>query len=98
MGQSLVTPHHAHTQVRLVQPWEMPKLGRGGTAASRIAMTHSLCHIEGVAVDLAWDAIARFAPSGAVPRAFCDDFVTVAEDEARHFSLLEVCGLTDVWA
>lgn len=76
-------------KLRLVQPWEMPKLGRGGTAASRIAMTHSLCHIEGVAVDLAWDVIARFVPSGAVPRDFCDDFVTVAEDEARHFSLLE---------
>lgn len=77
-------------QVKLVQPWEVPKLGKGGTPASRIAITHSLCHIEGVAVDLAWDAIARFVPSGAVPRAFCDDFVAVAEDEARHFTLLEV--------
>ena len=45
-------------------------------------------HIEGVAVDLAWDAIARFG--AGQPRAFSNDFVTVAEDEARHFSLLEV--------
>lgn len=77
-------------QVKLVQPWEVPKIGRGGTPASRIAMTHSLCHIEGVAVDLAWDNIARFVPQVGVPRAFCDDFVAVAEDEARHFTLLEV--------
>jgi uncharacterized ferritin-like protein (DUF455 family) len=77
-------------QVKLVQPWEVPKLGRGGTLASRIAMTHSLCHIEGVAVDLAWDNIARFVPDAALPRAFCDDFVAVAEDEARHFTLLQV--------
>lgn len=80
-------------QVNLVQPWEVPRLGKGGTPASRIAMTHSLCHIESMAVDLAWDVIARFVPSGAVPRDFCDDFVTVAEDEARHFFLLEVCSL-----
>ena len=79
-----------NAQVKLVQPWEVPKIGRGGTPASRIAMTHSLCHIEGVAVDLAWDNIARFVPHVALPRAFCDDFVAVAEDEARHFTLLEV--------
>jgi uncharacterized ferritin-like protein (DUF455 family) len=77
------------SKVKLVQPWEVPKIGRGGTPASRIAMTHSLCHIEGVAVDLAWDNIARFVPQVALPRAFCDDFVAVAEDEARHFTLLE---------
>lgn len=50
-------------------------------------MLHSLVHIEGVAVDLAWDAIARYG--ACMPREFSDDFVTVAEDEARHFVLLE---------
>ena len=52
---------------------------------------HSLTHIESVAVDLAWDAIARFGIAGRgyqLPRAFFDDFVGVAEDEARHFRLL----------
>lgn len=51
-------------------------------------MLHSLVHIEGVAVDLAWDAVARFGKM--MPRDFSDDFVTVAEDEARHFAILEV--------
>ncbi len=81
-------------QVRLVQPWDVPKLGRGGTPASRISMLHSLVHIEGSAVDLAWDVIARFGPGNGLPRAFWDDFVAVAQDEARHFTVLEVGQLS----
>ena len=54
------------------------------------AIVHSLTHIESWAVDLSWDIIARFggASSYALPWQFFDDFVAVAEDEARHFSLL----------
>lgn len=58
--------------------------------ASRQALLHSLVHIENWAVDLAWDIIARFGPSMdyKLPPAFFEDFVRVAEDEARHYSLL----------
>lgn len=37
------------------------------------------------------DIIARFGqdPSYRLPPAFYDDFITVAEDECRHFLLLE---------
>jgi hypothetical protein len=52
---------------------------------------HSLTHIESVAVDLAWDAIARFGNCDMgyqLPKEFFDDFVAVAEDEARHFRIL----------
>jgi uncharacterized ferritin-like protein (DUF455 family) len=54
------------------------------------AIIHSLTHIESCAVDLAWDIIVRFGCNMAyeLPRAFFDDFVLVAEDECRHFSLL----------
>jgi uncharacterized ferritin-like protein (DUF455 family) len=57
----------------------MPKLGRGGTLASRQALLHSLVHIENWAVDLSWDIIARFGsdPSYQLPKAFFDDFVQV---------------------
>ena len=57
----------------------MPKRGKGGSLASRQSMLHSLVHIENVAVDLAWDIIARFGGDGsyALPRQFFDDFVTV---------------------
>ncbi|KXZ42072.1 hypothetical protein GPECTOR_210g415 [Gonium pectorale] len=68
-----------------------PRRGKGGTLASRQALLHSAVHIENWAVDLSWDVLARFglqAIEYELPRAFFDDFVTVAEDECRHFSAL----------
>ena len=38
-------------------------------------------------IDLAWDLIARFAGE-ELPRAFFDDWVEVAAEEAYHFALL----------
>lgn len=66
-------------QVKLVAPGAMPKLGKGGTLASRQALLHSLVHIENWAIDLSWDIIARFGsdPSYDLPRRFYDDFVQV---------------------
>ena len=65
----------------------MPKRRHFGSPAGRIALLHALAHIELNAIDLAWDLIARFGDA-AVPRAFFDDWVTVAAEEAEHFSLL----------
>ena len=48
---------------------------------------HAIAHIELNAIDLAWDIIARFR-SPDLPVAFYDDWVNVANDEARHFSML----------
>ncbi|GFH18550.1 uncharacterized protein HaLaN_15374 [Haematococcus lacustris] len=79
--------------VRLVPPGQVPKLGKGGSLASRQAIVHSLCHIESWAVDLSWDIIARFGAQPELapflPHAFFEDFVSVADDECRHFLLLE---------
>ena len=69
-------------------PRDMPKRGRGGSAQNRIALLHALAHIELNAIDLAWDIVARFAPLG-LPKGFTDDWVQVADDEARHFQMLE---------
>ncbi|CAO3406573.1 ferritin-like domain-containing protein [Azospirillum largimobile] len=69
-------------------PRDMPKRGRGGSAQNRIALLHALAHIELNAIDLAWDIVARFAPLG-LPKGFTDDWVQVADDEARHFRMLE---------
>jgi uncharacterized ferritin-like protein (DUF455 family) len=66
---------------------EMAKRRHLGSLAGRRALLHALAHIELNAVDLAWDLVARFT-SAALPRAFYDDWVTVAAEEARHFSLL----------
>lgn len=68
-------------------PRDMPRrrLSRGRTG--RIALLHALAHIELNALDLAWDMIARFATAD-LGRAFAEDWLAVAEEEARHFALL----------
>lgn len=78
--------------VRIVSPGDMGDRGKGRSLESRIALLHSLAHIENWAIDLSWDIIARFGAdprySGVLPEEFFDDFVTVADDECRHFRLL----------
>ncbi len=71
----------------LLAPRAMPKRRSGGAPASRIALLHALAHIELNAIDLAWDIIARFSGM-ALPRAFYDDWVGVAAEEAKHHALL----------
>jgi uncharacterized ferritin-like protein (DUF455 family) len=72
---------------QLRPPKEMPKRRAFGSLAGRVALLHALAHIELNAIDLAWDIIARFS-SEALPRAFFDDWVGVAVEEAVHFELL----------
>ena len=68
----------------LLSPGQMPKRSTG--PKGRIALIHALANIEFNAIDLAWDIIARFG--GDMPRAFIDDWVGVADEEARHYALL----------
>jgi uncharacterized ferritin-like protein (DUF455 family) len=49
------------------------------------ALIHSVCHIEFNAINLALDAVWRFA---GMPREFYLDWARVASEEAYHFSLL----------
>ena len=71
----------------LLPPNRMPKRGRMGSDASRIAMIHALAHIEFVAIDLAFDLLGRFGAH--FPRAFVDDWMQVGAEEAMHFALLD---------
>lgn len=71
----------------LLPPGRMPKRGRGGSERARIALWHSLAHIEFVAIDLALDMAGRFGAE--MGRQFVSDFLTVAADEAMHFALIE---------
>jgi uncharacterized ferritin-like protein (DUF455 family) len=70
----------------LLPPRAMPRRRAGGSVQGRIALLHALAHIELNAIDLAWDLLARFG--AGMPRAFLDDWVAVATDEAKHFGLL----------
>ncbi|KWU46559.1 DUF455-domain-containing protein [Rhodotorula sp. JG-1b] len=74
-------------------------LGKGGSVQTRIRMLHALANIELWAIDLAVDHVARFYDwrlgaldgQGAGKRigwTFVADFLKVAEDEAKHFTLL----------
>jgi uncharacterized ferritin-like protein (DUF455 family) len=70
----------------LLSPGQMPKRRKGGSERGRIALWHSLAHIEFVAIDLALDMAGRFGAE--VGRVFVSDFMDVAADEAMHFALL----------
>lgn len=68
----------------LVHPRELPRRGFG-TQEGRAAFVHAVAHIELNAIDLGWDAVYRFR---GLPHAFYADWVSVANDESRHFALL----------
>jgi uncharacterized ferritin-like protein (DUF455 family) len=68
----------------LVHPRDVVHRGLG-TAAGRAAMVHAVAHIEFNAINLALDAALRFRE---LPCDFVRDWISVAQDEARHFGLL----------
>ena len=69
---------------RLVPVAQVP--GRSPfTLAGRAALLHAICHIEFNAINLALDAVWRFA---GMPDAYYRDWMQVASEEALHFSLL----------
>ncbi len=55
------------------------------TIEGRAALIHALAHIEFNAINLALDAIWRYA---GMPEAFYADWLKVADEEALHFMLL----------
>ena len=68
----------------LVHPRDLPRRGFGSNEG-RAAFIHAVAHIEFNAIDLAWDAVYRFR---GMPAAYYADWVSVANDEARHFAML----------
>jgi uncharacterized ferritin-like protein (DUF455 family) len=68
----------------LVSPFEVGRRSPH-TPEGRAALVHALAHIEFNAVNLALDAVYRFRD---FPRAYVDDWLKVAAEEAFHFELL----------
>jgi uncharacterized ferritin-like protein (DUF455 family) len=59
------------------------------TPTGRAALLHAIAHIEFNAINLALDAAWRFDPEpDQLPRAYYDQWLRVAADEARHFLML----------
>lgn len=73
----------------LLAPRDVPSR-KPGTPEGRLAMLHAIAHIELNAVDLHWDMIARFSHV-EFPMGFYDDWVQAADDESKHFNLIEDC-------
>jgi len=70
---------------RLVDPSQVPRR-RLGSADGRAALVHAVAHIEFNAINLALDAVYRFR---GMPEAYYRDWLSVANDEAHHFRLLQ---------
>lgn len=68
----------------LVSPLKLPKRSMR-TVEGRAALIHALAHIEFNAINLALDAIWRF---DGLPEKYYIDWLKIASEEAKHFSLL----------
>jgi len=69
---------------RLVPPQQVPTRSPH-TPAGRAALLHAIAHIEFNAINLALDAVWRFAD---LPEAYYLDWLQVADEESQHFGLL----------
>ncbi|MDO5625306.1 MAG: ferritin-like domain-containing protein [Pseudomonadota bacterium] len=72
------------TRPPLIHPAQVPQRSVHAPEG-RAALIHAICHIEFNAINLALDAVWRFA---GMPEAFYRDWLRVACEEAYHFSLL----------
>ena len=70
----------------IVPPTQVPRRSRLGTIQGRAVLLHAIAHIEYSAIDLALDACYRYRD---MPRQFYLDWLEVAMDECRHFSMIE---------
>ena len=68
----------------LISPAQVPQRSVH-SVEGRAALIHAICHIEFNAINLALDAVWRFA---GMPEDFYRDWLRVAVEEAYHFSLL----------
>lgn len=68
----------------LIHPSKVPHRGLG-TQEGRAALLHAVAHIEFNAINLALDACWRFRDQ---PAQYYRDWLSVAQDEARHFLML----------
>jgi uncharacterized ferritin-like protein (DUF455 family) len=69
---------------RLVAPADLPRRSPR-SVQGRAALLHAIAHIERNAIDLALDAVWRFA---GMPSDYYRDWLKVAGEEALHYTLL----------
>ncbi|MFK5938739.1 MAG: ferritin-like domain-containing protein [Sulfurimonas sp.] len=71
---------------KVIPPQDVPKRKNLTTKDGQINLLHAIAHIEYSAIDLALDGAYRFID---LPRKYYADWLSVADDEIRHFQMLE---------
>ncbi len=71
---------------KIIPPQDVPRRSNLSTKEGQINLLHAIAHIEYSAIDLALDGAYRFTN---LPKSYYDDWLEVADDEIRHFLLLE---------
>ena len=71
----------------LLPPRSVPRRRITAGTAGRVALLHAIAHIELNAIDLALDMACRFVEQ-SLPKDFYSDWLGVADDESRHFLML----------
>lgn len=72
--------------LKIVSPQQVPKRKNLATDEGKAILIHAIMHIEYSAIDLALDAAYRFRD---LPPAYYQDWLEVADEEVRHFLMLQ---------
>jgi len=78
------TPSYA-SFCKIVKPKDLRMRKDFDSNEGLATLVHSIAHIEFSAIDLALDAVYRYPQ---MPMAYKKDWLVVAEDEIRHFNML----------
>jgi uncharacterized ferritin-like protein (DUF455 family) len=81
----LINPSYSDF-LEIVKPTTLPKIKNFNTLEGKKYLIHTILHIEYSAIDLALDAALRFKN---MPKEYYKDWLEVADDEIRHFLMLE---------
>ncbi len=81
----MIEPSYYHI-LKVVPPQKIVKRKYVNTKEGKINLLHTIAHIEYSAIDLALDAALRFKN---MPLKYYEDWLEVAEDEIRHFLMLQ---------
>ncbi|MCP4429793.1 MAG: ferritin-like domain-containing protein [Gammaproteobacteria bacterium] len=74
-------------QPELVDPRNLQRRSTS-TEKGRVFLLHAIAHIEFCAINIALDAVYRFRD---MPDQFISDWLRVADEETKHFYLLDNC-------
>jgi uncharacterized ferritin-like protein (DUF455 family) len=72
--------------LQIVKPTALPPIKNFNTLEGKKYLVHTILHIEYSAIDLALDAALRYKN---MPIEYYKDWLEVADDEIRHFLMLE---------